>query len=170
MGYDVIGHFKIGHDVIGHSKVRMDNSGLGLSGIKTVLSTKKSNGLIRMAWFWPNKASKILSSTLPSNSSGWVIRSSHFWKWFKVINQSEYAFKDNLIKDFYDVWSIKETCDTITLESSHPLKSKAFEFGEIVYTHECEDDEIAYFKVDMNLIPTLQTLTFLGIVWEKYFS
>ena len=49
MGYDVIGHFKIGHDVIGHSKVRMDNSGLGLSGIKTVLSTKKSNGLIRMA-------------------------------------------------------------------------------------------------------------------------
>ena len=61
--------------------------------------------------------------------------------------------KDNLINDFYDDWSIVKTCDTVTLESSHPLKSPdRYSFHRMFYTHECEDDEIAYFKVDVNLI------------------
>ena len=61
--------------------------------------------------------------------------------------------KDGLIKDFYDDWLIEETCDTITLESSHPFKtSNSNDYKYMFYTHECKDDEIAYFKVDVNLI------------------
>ena len=54
-----------------------------------------------------------------------------------------------MIKDFYDNWSIEKTCDTVTLESSHPLTRP---HDGMFYTHECKDDEIAYFKVDVNLI------------------
>ena len=39
------------------------------------------------------------------------------------------------------------------MESSHPLKPPNSEdFSQMFYTYECEDDEIAYFKVDVNLI------------------
>ena len=58
-----------------------------------------------------------------------------------------------MIKDFYDNWSIEKTCDTVTLESSHPLPYVDIAVGhEMFFTYECEDDEIAYFKVDVNLI------------------
>ena len=33
------------------------------------------------------------------------------------------------------------------------------------YTHECKDDEIAYFKVDFNLIGSLPD-DYVGSVWE----
>ena len=62
------------------------------------------------------------------------------------------------MSDFYDNWSIEATCDTTTLESSHPVKHTSGMF----YTHECKDDEIAYFKVDVNLIDT--SLDHLGNV------
>ena len=61
-----------------------------------------------------------------------------------------------MIKDFYDDWSIEETCDTVTLESSHDR-------GQLFYTYECKDDQIAYFKVDVNLIDILPD-TYLGNV------
>ena len=38
---------------------------------------------------------------------------------------------------------------------------------QVFYTHECEDDEIAYFKVDLNLIDSLPEI-YLGNVWETY--
>ena len=82
----------------------------------------------------------------------------------KVTNSQEYSEKDDLIKDSYDNWSIEKTCDTVTLESSHPLRPLNSRAGqEMFYTHECKDDEIAYFKVDVNLIPSLQ-YTYLGNV------
>ena len=81
---------------------------------------------------------------------------SHGRKRFKVINPNEHSSKDNSIKEFYDDWSIRETCDTVTLESSHPLRPpNSGESRQMIYTHECNDDEIAYFKVDMNLIDSL---------------
>ena len=71
--------------------------------------------------------------------------------------------KDNLINDFYDDWSIVKTCDTVTLESSHPLSPQDFEDDQrMFYTHECKDDEIAYFKVDVNLIDSLRNIAHLG--------
>ena len=80
---------------------------------------------------------------------------------------NEYSIKDDLIKDFYDNWSIKKTCDTVKLESSHPIlrssDSLDMEGGQMFYTHECKDDEIAYFKVDVNLIDSLPD-TYLGNV------
>ena len=77
-----------------------------------------------------------------------------------------HSSKDNLINDFYDDWSIEKTCDTVTLESSHPFKAPTDSStdlwtdswtllggnSQMFYTHECKDDEIAYFKVDVNLI------------------
>ena len=65
------------------------------------------------------------------------------------------------MSDFYDNWSIEATCDTITLESSHPFKSGSEQ--KMFYNHECEDDKIAYFKVDVNLINSLP-YTYLGNV------
>ena len=61
---------------------------------------------------------------------------------------------------------MKKTCDTLELESSHPLIPSAARidtfghqpiFGKphVFYTHECKNDEIAYFKVDVNLIGSL---------------
>ena len=35
----------------------------------------------------------------------------------------------------------------------------------MIFTHECEDDQIAYFKVDVNLIDILPD-TYLGNVWK----
>ena len=72
----------------------------------------------------------------------------------KSQNSKRALKKDNLINDFYDDWSIVKTCDTVTLESSHPLKLQKSEYNiqRMFYTHECKDDEIAYFKVDVNLI------------------
>ena len=74
--------------------------------------------------------------------------------------------KENLVNDFYHNWSIDKTCDTVTLESSHPLNSPNSYYyihpeQTMFYTHECKHDEIAYFKVDMNLIDTLPE-AFLG--------
>ena len=37
----------------------------------------------------------------------------------------------------------------------------------MLYTHECKDDEIAYFKVDVNLIGSLPD-SYLGNVWKFY--
>ena len=76
----------------------------------------------------------------------------------------ENFLKDNSIGDFYDDWSIEATCDTISLESNHPFKhpDSNNEHG-LIYTHECKDDEIAYFKVDVNLISNFP-LNYLGNV------
>ena len=83
---------------------------------------------------------------------------------------NEYTWKDDLIGDFYDSWYIEETCDTVTLESSHPLKRSSdqeyYYNHQIFYTHECEDDQIAYFKVDVNLIGSLPS-NYLGNVWNS---
>ena len=69
-----------------------------------------------------------------------------------------------MIKDFYGDWSIEKTCDTVTLESSHPFKyPNDADYGQMFYTHECKDDEIVYFKIDVNLIGNLPT-TYLGNV------
>ena len=77
----------------------------------------------------------------------------------------EHSEKDNSIKDFYDDWSIEKTCDTVTLESRHPMKPPHFDsYSQMFYTHECEDDKIAYFKVDVNLIGSLPN-AYLGNVW-----
>ena len=85
--------------------------------------------------------------------------------WFQVINSNEHSLKDNLIKDFYHDWSIEEICDTVILESSHPLKpSKSKNDALMFYTYECENNELAYFKVDVNLIDRLPD-AYLGIVW-----
>ena len=75
-----------------------------------------------------------------------------FWK---EKTSNGHLWKDNLIGDFYDDWSIKETCDTVTLESSHLIKPSKFrnlKVRQMFYTQQCKDDEIAYFKVDVNLI------------------
>ena len=68
-----------------------------------------------------------------------------------------------MIKDFYDNWSVKKTCDTVILESRHPLKDDNMNvLSGMFYTYECKDDEFAYFKVDVNLIDT--SLNHLGNV------
>ena len=38
---------------------------------------------------------------------------------------------------------------------------------QFIYTHECNDTEIAYFKVDVNLIAGLDC-SYLGLVFENY--
>ena len=59
---------------------------------------------------------------------------------------------------------MERTCDTVTLESSHPLKPpKSESKQQMFYTHGCKDDEIAYFKVDVNLIANLPN-AYLGNV------
>ena len=94
--------------------------------------------------------------------------SSHLFSWQKTSNG--HSWKDNLIGDFYDDWSIEETCDTVTLESSHPLRPpNTITVQTIFYTHECKDDKIAYFKVDVNLIGSLPS-AYLGNICEMYES
>ena len=59
-----------------------------------------------------------------------------------------------MIQDFYDDWSIEETCDTVTLESN--LDNGLFAGDtQLFHTYECNDDKIAYFKVERNLIDEL---------------
>ena len=81
------------------------------------------------------------------------------------MHANEHFQKDNSIEDFYFDWTIEKTCDTITLESSRPLN---FDYTEdlragMFYTHECKDDEIAYFKVDVN-----RQRGYLGNVYETF--
>ena len=82
--------------------------------------------------------------------------------------------KDDVIKDFHDRWSIRETCDSVTLESSHPLYEDTVESWtlpsrdvQLLHTYECKDNEVAYFKVDVNLIKLLPKV-YLGIVWKTF--
>ena len=50
----------------------------------------------------------------------------------------------------------------MTLESSHPLKpSNSPRNGRMFYTHECENDQIVYFQIDVNLIDPLP-FSYLG--------
>ena len=72
---------------------------------------------------------------------------------------------DNFIKDIHGRWSIRESCDSVTLESSHPhLEDSDFAHpAQIVHTYECKNNEVAYFKVDINLISVLPD-GYLGIV------
>ena len=46
------------------------------------------------------------------------------------------------------------------MESSHPFKPRTSDWSQqqMIYTHECKDDEIAYFKVDVNMIETGQAV------------
>ena len=60
------------------------------------------------------------------------------------------------MKDFYGDWSIEKTCDTVTLELN-------YSDGQLFYTHVCKDDEIAYFKVDRNMISAFPNM-YLGKV------
>ena len=58
------------------------------------------------------------------------------------------------------------------LESSHPLRPPASSISSIVdeqffYTHECKNNEIAYFKVAVNLIARTDQ-TYLGFVMKEY--
>ena len=78
--------------------------------------------------------------------------------------------KDDVIKDFHDRWSIRETCDSVTLESSHPLYegSKYPPDVQLLHTYECKDNEVAYFKVGMNLIKVLLPKAYLGLVWKAF--
>ena len=87
---------------------------------------------------------------------------------FREIITSSDFFLTNLVnafskvvsmKDFKGSWSLKKTCNTIYLESKHPLTY----WEPFIYTHECKDTEIAYFKVDENLIDNLPD-AYLGIV------
>ena len=80
----------------------------------------------------------------------------------------EHLSKDNLLTDFYGRWTIESKCDSVILESSHPWRPPASKVSSYVdeqlfYTYECKSYEIAYFKVDMNLIGGLDD-SFLGSV------
>ena len=81
-----------------------------------------------------------------------------------------HLLKDNLITDFYGRWTIESKCDSVTLESSHPWRPPDSKLSSMVdeqlfYTHECKNNEIAYFKVHVNLIGELDD-SFLGSVLE----
>ena len=80
--------------------------------------------------------------------------------------------KDNVIKDYYGRWSIERKCDSVILQSSHPLRPPASSISSLInehffYTHECKNNEIAYFKVDVNLIARSDR-TYLGLVLKNY--
>ena len=108
----------------------------------------------------PTSYHQDISSSTSVTNIHVTIQSHNLW----LINPNEHPWKDNLIKDFYDDWSIEKTFDTVTLESRHPMKPSYFGTSEMFYTHECENDEIAYFKVDVNLIGSLPN-AYLGNVW-----
>ena len=82
----------------------------------------------------------------------------------------EHLSKDNLLTDFYGRWTIESKCDSVTLESRHPWRPASnlasFANEQLFYTYECKSNEIAYFKVDMNLIGWLDD-SFLGSVLEN---
>ena len=52
------------------------------------------------------------------------------------------------------------------MESSHPLRPISRDYKQMFYTHECKDDQTAYFKVNVNLIDSLPR-TYLGNVCKK---
>ena len=65
------------------------------------------------------------------------------------------------IDKFYGTWLIEETCNSVKLDSSHPINpgraalgenADIFPHGKFFHIHECKNNEIAYFKVDVNLI------------------
>ena len=68
-----------------------------------------------------------------------------------------HSYKDNFITDFYENWSVEKTCNSITLESSHPMVPSTTSGYDVrfLYTYECKDNEIAYFKADVNMISHL---------------
>ena len=111
-----------------------------------------------------------------SSFSEW---SAGYWKQFPGLSNKgyrtkylfEHLWKDNIIKDFHAGWSIERKCDSVTLESSHPLRPPASISSsgdeQFFYTHECNDNEIAYFKVDMNLNTGLYENSYLGSVFEN---
>ena len=72
--------------------------------------------------------------------------------------------------DFYGRWSIETKCDSVILESSHPLRPNSKIASSVdeqfFYTHKCSKNEIAYFKVDFNLIASLDD-SYLGQVLEN---
>ena len=78
-----------------------------------------------------------------------------------------YHQKDNVIKDVHGRWTIEKTCDTVTLESRHPLFSSSGDLGFygdfFIYNQECNEDEIVYFKVDFNMIEKLPN-AYLGLL------
>ena len=78
------------------------------------------------------------------------------------LSKNEHLWKDDVIKDFYDDWSIEETCDTITLESNLIMDYTGVK-SQLFHTYECKDDKIAYFKVERNLIDKLPN-SYLGKV------
>ena len=78
--------------------------------------------------------------------------------WQKDVYDNVSSYK---IDKFYSTWRIEETCHSVKLDSSHPLQpGRPMEVksdylnpdGKFFYTYECKNDEIAYFKVDVNLI------------------
>lgn len=77
----------------------------------------------------------------------------------KLLESIALPTKDNVIKDNHGKWSIEETCDNVKLESFHPLLpggEKNFLASELfIFTHECDKNQIVYFKVDLNLIGKL---------------
>ena len=97
-------------------------------------------------------------------------------------NHSQKDVSDNVssytIDEFYGTWLIEETCNSVKLDSSHPVNPGSpplapideetaiytpTPHGKFFYTHECKHDEIAYFKVDVNLIDGLPN-AYLGVV------
>ena len=80
--------------------------------------------------------------------------------------------KDDVIQDFHDKWSIRETCDSVTLESTHPLYEDLLGYPpdvQLLHTYECKDNEVAYFKVDVNLIEFIELpRAYLGRVWKTF--
>ena len=72
-----------------------------------------------------------------------------------IIFSLKHLSKDDKITDFYEKWSINQTCDTTKLQSSHPLTTNPlFYLYPVLFlkTHECRENEFAYFKIDMNFI------------------
>ena len=78
------------------------------------------------------------------------------------------------IDKFYGTWLIEETCNSVKLDSSHPVypggaiemeNDNQFPNGKFFHTYECKNDEIAYFKVDVNLIGS-SPMANLGLVWN----
>ena len=74
------------------------------------------------------------------------------------------------IDQYYGTWLIEETCNSVKLNSSHPMKpginpdfDDIFPNEKFFHTHECQNNEIAYFKVDVNLIGS-SPMANLGLV------
>ena len=79
-----------------------------------------------------------------------------------------------MIQNFHGRWSIDEQCDFLILESSHPLIENSLDLLQGLikerfhFTHDCNVNEIAFFKVDINLIEKLP-IAYLGKFKSKNF-